>query len=96
MGDISFMNAYFKGYTSIQMPNYAGLFPAGKSKIYLGHFISKHPANHFQFIKSGYSGDNFYLIGRLKSGNTFWTIYMLYDINHPQATIQQIEIEKTE
>jgi len=92
----SYLNPYFKGYTSIQMPGHAGLFPAGKSKIYLNDFIKKHPAHSFQLMKSGYTGDNFYLIGNLKSDNHTWTIYLLFDIKDPQATIQQIEIEKTE
>lgn len=78
------------------MPGHAGLFPAGKSKIYLNDFIKNHPANSFQLMKSGYTGDNFYLIGNLKSGSHIWTIYLLFDIKDPQATIQQIEIEKTE
>ncbi len=95
-GDVEALAPYFKGYTSIQMPDHSGLFPAGKSKIYLRNFIKEHPATHFQFIKAGYTGDNYYLIGRLESGHLYWTIYILFDINDTKSAIQQIEIEKTE
>jgi len=93
-GEPSLITAYFEGFASLQIPGHSGLFPATRSKIYFEAFMRNHPTETFLLKKSGFSGDNFYLIGLLESKSVQWDVYFLFSPSKVSYVVQQIEIEK--
>ncbi len=93
-GNSSTLKSYFKGFVNINIPGEKGFYSDSKAKWLLLDFFQKHKAREFSLKESGFSGDNFYLIGKYSSGQTQWNVYFLFSPGESNFQIQQMDIEQ--
>lgn len=93
-GSSSTLKSYFKGFVNINIPGEKGFYSDSKAKWLLHDFFQKHKAREFSLKESGFSGDNFYLIGKYSSGQTLWNVYFLFSPGESNFQIQQMDIEQ--
>jgi hypothetical protein len=93
-GETSPLHAYFKGFVNVNIPGQKGFYPENKSRWLLQDFFQKHPVKTFSLKESGFSGDNFYLIGLYEGKAAQWNIYFLFSPGQKGFQVQQIDIEK--
>ncbi len=93
-GETRALNSYFKGFVNMNIPGEKGFYPQNKSRWLLDDFFREHQVTGFALKESGFSGDNFYLIGLYSSGKTQWNIYFLFSPGENGYQVQQIDIEQ--
>ncbi len=93
-GNSSPLKKYFTGFVNINLPGEKGFCSDTKAKWLLHDFFQKHKAMKFSLKESGFSGDNFYLIGKYSSGQTLWNVYFLFSPGESNFQIQQMDIEQ--
>ncbi len=93
-GNSNMLKSYFKGFVNINIPGEKGFYSDSKAKWLLLDFFQKHKAREFSLKESGFSGDNFYLIGKYSSGQTQWNVYFLFSPGESNFQIQQMDIEQ--
>ncbi len=93
-GNTSILKSYFKGFVNINIPGEKGFFSDTKANWLLQDFFQKHKVKEFSLKETGYSGDNYYLIGQYSSGTTLWNIYFLFSPGEDNFQIQQMDIEQ--
>ncbi len=93
-GNTSILKSYFKGFVNINIPGEKGFCSDTKASWLLQDFFQKHKVKGFSLKETGYSGDNYYLIGQYSSGTTLWNIYFLFSPGEDNFQIQQMDIEQ--
>jgi hypothetical protein len=89
------LEKYFEGFVSVNMPGEKGFYSQSKAKWLLQDFFQKYPSKGFSLKESGFSGNNYYLIGQYNAGKSKWNVYFLFSPgNQEKFQIQQIDIEK--
>ncbi len=90
------IKSYFKGFVNMNIPGEKGFYPQNKARWLLQDFFQKNRVKTFSLKDSGFSGDNFYLIGLYGSTGARWNIYFLFSPGENGFQIQQIDIEQSE
>lgn len=93
-GESSHLQKYFEGFVGVNIPGTIGLYTAARSKSQLQEFLKKHPAGHFSLEETGFTGENYFLIGSLWYAKKKWNVYFLMAPKNGSYHIQQIEIEE--
>ncbi len=93
-GNTRLLDNYFHGFINMTLSGKKGFYPDIKAKWLLEDFFQKHKVSRFTLKESGYSGDNYYLIGIYDSGTTQWNVYFLFSPGEKKFQIQQMDIEQ--
>ena len=93
-GNTNTLKKYFKGFVNINIPGEKGFYSDAKAKWLLQNFFQEHKSKGFLLKESGYSGDNYYLIGQYSSEKSRWNIYFLFSPAGKNFQIQQMDIEQ--
>ncbi len=93
-GETAPLKTYFKGFVNMNIPGEKGFYPQNKARWLLQDFFEKNRVGLFSLKESGFSGDNYYLIGLYGSGPARWNIYFLFSPGEHGYQVQQIDIEQ--
>jgi len=93
-GDVSYLNPYMHGFVLAQIPGSSGMTSAERCRSLLKTFFKNNPPRKFTLQESGKTGENFFIIGTLWSGQKKWNVYFLLAPQSDRYQLQQIDIQR--
>ena len=92
-GEVAYLSPYIRGFVVVHMPGNSGMTSAERCRSLLKDFFRKNPPGKFELKETGKTGENFFLIGTLWSGQKKWNMYFLLAPQQGRYQLQQIDIQ---